>query len=80
MTEFIHPGFVLIFGALLLPLFRGPALKAYLMFVPVVAFICVQNMDHGTFGVVNFMDWELTFGRVDALSQVFGYIMTLMVS
>jgi multicomponent Na+:H+ antiporter subunit D len=78
MTEFIHPGFVLIFGALLLPLFRGQALKTYLMIVPVAAFICVFNMHHGTHGVVNFMDWELTFGRVDKLSQVFGYIMTMM--
>jgi len=28
--------------------------------------------------VVQFMDWTLTFGRVDALSMVFAYIMTLM--
>jgi multicomponent Na+:H+ antiporter subunit D len=78
MTEFIHPGFVLIFGALLLPFFRGQALKTYLMVVPIAAFISVFNMEYGTYGVVNFLDWELTFGRVDRLSQVFGYIMTMM--
>jgi multicomponent Na+:H+ antiporter subunit D len=74
----MHPGFVLIIGALLLPLFRGSVLKTYLMIVPILAFISVQMMHDGTYGVVNFMDWELTFGRVDALSKVFGYIMTLM--
>ena len=77
-TDFIHPGFVLIFGALLLPFIMGPLRKPYLIFMPIVAFVCVLNMQHGTYGVVDFMDWQLTFGRVDALSQVFGYIMTLM--
>ena len=66
MTEFIHPGFVLIIGALLLPFVMGPARKPFLMLVPILAFISVLNMQHGTYGVVNFMDWELTFGRVDA--------------
>ncbi|MCK6500466.1 MAG: Na(+)/H(+) antiporter subunit D, partial [Nitrospira sp.] len=32
----------------------------------------------GTFGEVGFLDWTLVFGRVDALSSVFGYIMGLM--
>jgi len=31
MTEFIHPGFVLIIGALLLPFVTGPARKPYLL-------------------------------------------------
>ncbi|KPK34445.1 MAG: cation:proton antiporter [Nitrospira bacterium SG8_35_1] len=77
-TDFIHPGFVLIFGALLLPFIMGPLRKPYLILMPIVAFACVLNMQDGTYGVVHFMDWQLTFGRVDALSQVFGYIMTLM--
>ena len=77
-TEFIHPGFVLIFGALLLPFIMEQLRKPYLILMPVLAFASVLMMQDGTYGVVQFMDWQLTFGRVDALSQVFGYIMTLM--
>jgi hypothetical protein len=32
----------------------------------------------GNHGAVRFLEWTLVFGRVDALSQVFGYIMALM--
>jgi len=79
MTDFwLHPSLILIAGSLLLPLVKGPARKFFLLLVPVLTFLDVHNMVHGTFGVVQFMDWHLTFGRVDALSQVFAYIMSLM--
>jgi len=80
MTDFVHPAFIMIIGALLLPLFRGPLRKPYLLLVPILAFADVINLGghHGTFGIFQFMDWHLIFGRVDRLSQVFGYIMTLM--
>lgn len=77
----VHPALILIVGALLLPFVKGrPLKKAFLILVPVLAFIDVLYMGghHGTFGIVQFLDWHLTFGRVDRLSQVFGYIMTLM--
>jgi multicomponent Na+:H+ antiporter subunit D len=77
-TDFLHPAFILIVGALLLPFFRGPLKRPYLVLVPALAFLSVLYMQNGTYGVVPFMDWELTFGRVDALSKIFGYIMTLM--
>jgi multicomponent Na+:H+ antiporter subunit D len=80
MTDFFHPAVIMFIGALLLPLFKGPLRKPYLILVPVLAFIDVLYMGqhHGTHGIIQFMDWNLTFGRVDRLSQVFGYIMTLM--
>jgi multicomponent Na+:H+ antiporter subunit D len=74
----LHPALVLLLGALLLPLFRGPLRQAYLLLVPVLAFGNVLLMSPGEYGLVRFMDWTLTFGRVDALSTVFAYIMTLM--
>ena len=77
-TDFLHPAFILIVGALLLPFFKGPLKRPYLVIVPALAFLSVLYMQNGTYGVVPFMDWELTFGRVDALSKIFGYIMTLM--
>jgi multicomponent Na+:H+ antiporter subunit D len=80
MTDFVHPAFIMIIGALLLPLFRGPLRKPYLVIVPLLAFAEVLHLGghHGTYGVFQFMDWQVVFGRVDRLSQVFGYIMTLM--
>ena len=68
----------MIVGGLLAPFVIRPLRKPYLILVPVLAFASVLMMQNGTYGVVHFMNWELTFGRVDALSKVFGYIMTLM--
>lgn len=79
MTElWIHPAVILIAGAVLMPLVPARLKKGYLLLVPLLAFLDVFYMQHGTFGVVQVVDWKLTFGRVDKLSQVFGYIMTLM--
>ena len=78
MTDFMHPALIMIIGALLLPLFRGPARKPYLVIVPLLSFINVMQLEAGTYGIIQFLDWHLIFGRVDRLSQVFGYIMTLM--
>jgi multicomponent Na+:H+ antiporter subunit D len=46
--------------------------------VPLLVFARIATMSQGAFGGVHFLDWVLTFGRVDALSHVFGYIMGLM--
>ncbi len=76
----LHPSLILIVGALLLPFLKGPVKKPFLLLVPLLAFIDVYSMNnsYGIYGVIEFMDWNLTFGRVDGLAQVFGYIMTLM--
>ncbi|MBM9537025.1 Na(+)/H(+) antiporter subunit D [Desulfobulbus alkaliphilus] len=74
----LHPALILIVGALILPLVKGVARKPFLMLVPVLAFAAVLLMEQGTYGVFPFLDWNLTFGRVDKLSLVFAYIMTLM--
>lgn len=78
---FIHPSLVLIIGGLFLPLVKDPFKKMYLVAVPMLTFALVMllNMNHGMHGQVMFMDrWLLTFGRVDGLSAVFGFIMALM--
>jgi multicomponent Na+:H+ antiporter subunit D len=81
-TSFIHPSLILIFGALILPFIREPFRKLYLTMVPSFALLAVVfiNMNPGVHGVVSFMggDWTLTFGRVDSLSIIFGFIMALM--
>ena len=76
--EWIHPGLVLIVGAWLVPLLRGTARRAAMILVPAVALIDCLLMQPGTYGVVQFVGQELTFGRVDRLSLVFSYVFALM--
>jgi multicomponent Na+:H+ antiporter subunit D len=79
MSDFwIHPALILLLGAALLPLVPTSVRRAWLMLVPVLTFGYTLSMGHGTFGEVRILDWTLVFGRVDALSSVFGYIMSLM--
>ena len=78
MSEFwIHPSLILLVGALLLRLVPAGLKKTWLMLVPAAAFARVLMLTPGTFGEVPFLEWTLTFGRVDKLSLVFGYIMAL---
>jgi len=74
----IHPALIFFVGAALLPLVPQRLRKGWLMLVPVLAFARTLFLTSGTFGQVHFLDWTLTFGRVDKLSLVFGYIMSLM--
>ena len=79
MTDiWLHPSIILLAGALMVPLLKGRARTVLLVLVPLLAFAQVLVVDPGTYGVTRFLDWDLTFGRVDRLSRVFGYIMTLM--
>jgi multicomponent Na+:H+ antiporter subunit D len=74
----LHPSFILLAGALLLPLLPARLRPVWLLLVPVLTFARILAMAKGTFGVVHFLQFTLTFGRVDALSTVFAYIMGLM--
>ena len=52
--------------------------KGWLLLIPLLVFLRVLGLENGVYGTVSFLDINLTFGRVDRLSQVFGYIMSLM--
>ena len=77
---FFHPSLILIIGALLIPLFRGPFRQPYLVLIPVLTFanVVYLGLNPGIYGQVAFLDWQLTFGRIDSLSSVFAFIMALM--
>ena len=74
----VHPSLILILGSLLIPLVPARLKRAYLLLIPILVFARIVAMSKGTFGEVAFLNWTLVFGRVDALSSVFGYIMSLM--
>lgn len=78
MTNVIPPAAVFIVGALLVPLMKGRLKSAYMLFLPVLAFIILVNMQEGRYWICNFMNYNLIFGRVDRLSMVFGYIFTII--
>jgi multicomponent Na+:H+ antiporter subunit D len=74
----IHPSLLLLGGALLLPLIPKAFKKAFLLGVPLLTFAVVLQMltvPSGNHGVISFLNWTLTFGRVDSLSLVFAVIM-----
>lgn len=78
-SEFwLHPALILLVGAAVLPLVPAGMRRAYLLLVPALTFARLWSLVPGTFGTVPFLEWNLVFGRVDALSSVFGYIMGLM--
>jgi multicomponent Na+:H+ antiporter subunit D len=74
----LHPAVILLAGAFLLPLVPTAFKKAWLLAIPILMFFRIVAMAKGTFGEVHFLQFTLTFGRVDALSMVFCYIMGLM--
>ncbi len=82
MIDFwLHPAFILIVGALLLPIMKNPVVRRpFLVLVPVLTFaqILAVNAKPGVYGVVSYLNWNLTFGRVDNLSTIFAFIMGLM--
>ena len=77
---FIHPSLLLIAGALLLPFVRGPLRQPYLFLVPLLALgaVLLNSTLTGHWAVVDFLDWQLVFGRVDKLATVFALIMAMM--
>ena len=79
MSEmFIHPSVFFILGGLFIPFLKGRIKKGYMIFVALLAFFAVFIMPYGTYGVYEFLEWQLTFGNVDKLSKVFAYIFTIM--
>ncbi|PIE64479.1 MAG: Na(+)/H(+) antiporter subunit D [Desulfobacterales bacterium] len=79
-SGFFHPSLILIGAALLLPLVRGPFRKVFLIIIPVMTFstVVTLGLSPGTYGQVSFLEWTLTFGRIDNLSTIFAFIMALM--
>jgi multicomponent Na+:H+ antiporter subunit D len=78
MSDFwLHPAAILLLGGALLPLVPQRAKLAYVLLVPALLFARTLALGKGVFGQITILDFTLTFGRVDALSLVFGYIMAL---
>ena len=78
MDKFFHPALFFIFGAFLIPVFKGWLKKIYLLIIPAAAFYIVVNMNTGVYGEINYLGFNILLGRVDRLSLVFAHVFTLM--
>ena len=77
MIESLPPGMLLILGALGIPLLRGRWKKAYMLALPVLAFVQVALLPSGFVSTVAMFGYELVLVRVDELSRGFGFVFTI---
>ena len=78
MDRWIHPALFFFLGALLLPLLKGKAKKAFILLIPAVSLLSVALTRNGTYGGYRFLGVEGLFGRVDPLSMVFAWVFVIM--
>jgi multicomponent Na+:H+ antiporter subunit D len=79
MTELvIHPGLVLIVGALLLPFLHGRVRSAAVVGLPLLVLALVWRVPDGPSWQLQFLDYTLTPLQGDKLSRLFATIFSLM--
>jgi multicomponent Na+:H+ antiporter subunit D len=78
MINPVPPGIIFILGALPIPFLRGKLKQLYLLLVPVITFIDLLYLGHGTSWVYQFLGYNLIFCQVDRLSLVVGYIFVII--
>jgi len=78
MTEWAHPGVIIILGSILVPFLKGGIKKSYMLLLPLIALAATYYSTPGTVWVYDYMGLKLTFGRIDALSIGFSYAFTIM--
>jgi multicomponent Na+:H+ antiporter subunit D len=79
MTDLaLHPGLVLIIGAVALPWLRGAARSAAIIALPLLALVLVWQLADGVLWQAQFLDYTLTPLQGDKLSRLFATIFALM--
>ncbi len=77
MIDSLPPGWVLIVGALIIPLLKGKLQSAWMLLLPILGFAQLLTLEHGNHGQLELFGYQLTLLRVDRLSLIFGYIFHL---
>lgn len=73
-----HPAFILIAGALLLPVLRGTARNIAVLSAPTLALIALWSLPEGQLWQIEWLDYRLAPLTVDKLSRLFATIFLLM--
>lgn len=77
MTADFPVALILILGAAGVPLLRGAVRSAYMLLLPLAAFVFLLSVPVGEHGQVELLGQTLVLMRVDRLSLLFGYIFLL---
>ncbi len=78
MIHWVHPALFFFIAAAALPFLKETPRKLVQLGAPLLALLPLYYASKGTHGVINLMGQELTFGRVDSLSLVFGTIFAII--
>jgi multicomponent Na+:H+ antiporter subunit D len=79
MTDIsLHPGLLLIAGAIVLPWLRGGVRSAVALLLPLAALLLVWRLPDGAAWQAQFLDYQLALLHVDKLSRLFATIFALM--
>ena len=71
------PAFLLIIGAVLVPLIPERVRSYFVIALPALTFAYIYTLSTGDTSVIPFLHYDLETLRVDKLSKAFGYIFTL---
>ncbi len=74
IAQLLPPGWIMILGAFLVPILRGPVRQAYMLLLPALGLVQLFALPLGSGLVYEFMGYELELMRVDALSRAFGLV------
>lgn len=78
MISILPPVLIYFVGALALPLIKNRRLnQGVALLIPLLAFVNLLQMPHGTYWLFDFINYRLILGRVDSLSMVFAYIFVI---
>jgi len=77
MIEGLNPGFILIFGALLVPFTNGIIRSILLLTLPVLALAQIYTLGLGTWGQYEFLGLSIELTRIDPLARIFGTVFCL---
>lgn len=79
MIDSVPPGLIFLLGAFLIPLIKPRALKQiYLLFLPLLALFSILQMEIGSTLTYKFLEYELIFIKVDALSLCVAYVFVII--
>jgi multicomponent Na+:H+ antiporter subunit D len=74
MIADLHPAAIMICGALLVPLMRGRLRTGYMLLLPLLGLLQLIFMPQAESLKMSIVGQELTWLRIDRLSQIFGYL------
>ena len=72
--NFLSPALIFIVAAVLIPFFKGPLRNVVMLAVPILSLGSILGLPAGDYAVYSFMNVDLVFGHVDALSRIFAII------